>query len=168
DPVDDLDRLVLGGRRHLDGLEAALERAVLLDRLAELGGRRRADALQLAARERRLEDVGGVERPLGRARADARMELVDEDDELRVLDELAHDRLQPLLELAAVLRAGDDEREIEREDALVGEERRDVVVDDALRKPLDDGGLADARLADEHGIVLRAAAEGLGEALALV
>ena len=62
------DRLALGRRIDLDRLEAALERAVLLDVLPVLGGRRRADAADLAARERRLEDVRGVERAFGRTR----------------------------------------------------------------------------------------------------
>ena len=61
-----------------DRLEAALERGVALDVLAVLVERGRADALQLAARERRLEDVRGVDRALGRAGADERVQLVDE------------------------------------------------------------------------------------------
>ena len=127
--------------------------------------RRRADAGDLAARQRRLEDVRRVERALGRAGADQRVDLVDEDDDVGVLLELFDDPLEPLLELAAVLRAGDDEREVEREDALVGDEERHVAVDDALRQAFDDGGLADARLAEEDRIVLRAAGEDLDDAL---
>ena len=63
-------------------LEAALERRVLLDVLAVLVERGGADAAQLAARERRLEHVGGVHRALGRAGADERVQLVDEEDDL--------------------------------------------------------------------------------------
>ena len=164
----DLDRFLLGGRIDLDRLEAALERAVLLDVLAVFRRRRRADAADLAARERRLQDVGRVERPFGRARADQRVQLVDEHDDVRVLGELLHDRLEALFELAAVLRAGDDQRDVERQDPLVGEEVRHVAVDDLLRQPLDDGGLADAGLADQHGVVLGPAAEHLLHALELV
>ncbi len=164
----DLDRFLLGGRIDLDRLEAALERAVLLDVLPVLGGRRRADAADLAARERRLEDVRGVERPFGGARAHQRVQLVDEHDDVRVLGELLHDRLEALFELTAVLRAGDDQRDVEREDALVGEEVRHVAVDDLLREAFDDGRLADARLADQHRVVLGAAAEHLLHALELV
>ena len=114
DAHDDLDGVCFVGRRNLDGLEAALERAVLLDGLAILGRRGCADALNLAARERRLEDVGGVERAFGRARADQRVQLVDEDDGVLILHQLFHDGLEPLFKLAAVLGAGDDERKIER------------------------------------------------------
>src|ERR1044071_8566403 len=106
--VEDGDGLLLARRRNLHRLEAALQRAVFLNRLAELGGRRRADALDLAARKRRLQNVGRVERAFRTPRADERVQLVDEDDVLRVLDQLAHDLLQTLLELPAVLRARDD------------------------------------------------------------
>ena len=165
DAHDDPDRVFFVGRRDLDGLEAAFERAVLLDRLAILGRRGCADALYFAAGERRLEDVRGVERTLSRSGADEGMQLVDEDDGVLVLHQLLHDGLEPLFELAAVLGAGDDERQIERENALVGEEARNVAVGNLLRQALDDGRLADAGLADEDGIVLGPAAEDLDDAL---
>ena len=168
DAEQNLDRLALAGRIDLDRLEAALERAVLLDVLAVLGRGRRADAPDLAARQRRLQDVRRVERPFGRARADQRVQLVDEDDDVRVVGQLLHDRLEALFELTAVLRAGDDQRDVEGENPLVREEMRHVAVDDLLRQPLDDRRLADARLADQHGVVLGAAAEHLLHALELV
>ena len=43
-----------------------------------------------------------------------------------------------------------------------------VAGDDALGEALDDGGLADAGVADQHGVVLRAAAEHLDDAADLV
>ena len=156
----------LGGST-LIGLEAPLERTVLLDVLPVLGRRRRADAADLAARQRRLEDVRRVERAFGRTGADQRVQLVDEHDDVRVLGQLLHDRLQALFELTAVLGAGDDQRDVEREEPLVGEEMRHVAVDDLLRQALDDGGLADAGLADEHRVVLRPPAQHLLDALDL-
>ncbi len=57
--------LLFIGRGDLDRLEAALEGAILLDRLAVLSGGGRTDALDLATREGRLENVGGVETSLG-------------------------------------------------------------------------------------------------------
>ena len=78
------------------------------------------DAMQLAARQRRLQHVGGVHRPLGLARADQRVHLVDEEDDLaRRRRHLGQHRLQPLLELAAVLRAGDQRAHVERQQLLV-------------------------------------------------
>ena len=81
-PAQDRDRVVHRRLRDEHGLEAPLERGVLLDSLAVLVERRRADAAELAARERRLEQVRGVHRPLGRAGADDRVQLVDEQDDL--------------------------------------------------------------------------------------
>jgi hypothetical protein len=77
-PAQDLHGVV--DRRLVDAdlLEAALERGVALEVLAVLVERRRADRLQLAACERRLEDRRCVDRALGRAGADEVMELVDE------------------------------------------------------------------------------------------
>ena len=152
-----------------DRLEAPLQGGVLLDVLAVLVERRRADAVQLAARQHRLEHVRGVHRALGRARADDRVQLVDEQDDLAGrLGDLLEDRLQPLLELAAVLRAGHQRAQVERDDALVLQALGHVAAHDALGQALDDGRLADARLADQDRVVLGAAAEHLDDAADLL
>ena len=81
-PAQDRDRVRDGRLADEDRLEAPLERGVLLDVLAVLVERRRADRAQLAAREHRLEQVRRVDGALGRARADDRVQLVDEEDDL--------------------------------------------------------------------------------------
>ena len=151
--------------RHL--LEAALERSVALQVLAVLVERRRPDRLQLAAGERRLQDRGCVDRTLGRTGPDEVMELVDEEDDVAPLHDLLHHLLEPLLELAAVLGAGDEGGQIQGVDLLVLQQLGHLVRGDARREPFDDGGLADARLADQHGVVLLAAREDLHHALDL-
>ena len=112
--------MVSARRRLVDEhrLETALERGVLLDVLAVLVERGRADALNLTARERRLEDVGGVDGAFGGARADQRVQLVDEEDDLARRANLVEDLLQALLEFAAVLGARDERAHVEREHAL--------------------------------------------------
>ena len=67
---------------HEHLLEAPLERGVLLDALPVLVERGRADAAQLAARQRGLQHVRRVHRALGGAGADQGVELVDEEDDL--------------------------------------------------------------------------------------
>ena len=165
--AQDLDGVV--HRRLLDPdlLEAPLERGVALEVLAVLVERRRADRLQLAAGQRRLQDRGRVDRALGRARADEIVELVDEQDDVAALGDLLHDLLQALLELAAVLRAGDESREVERVDLLALQELGHLVRRDPGGEALDDGGLADAGLADQHRVVLRAPRQDLHDALDL-
>ena len=155
-------------RGNLDGLEAALERPVFLDGFAVLGRRGRADALDFAARKGRFQDIGGVERTFRRSRADQRVQLIDEDDGVLILHQLLHDGLQALFKLAAVLGARDDQRKIQRQDPLIGEERRHLAVGDALGQAFDDGGLAHAGLADQHRIVLGAAAQDLHHTLEFV
>ena len=67
--AQDRHRVLDRGRRHVHGLEATLQRRVLLDVLAVLVERGRAHDAQLAARERGLEHVARVHGALCRARA---------------------------------------------------------------------------------------------------
>ena len=165
--LEDLHGLL--GRRLIDRdlLEAPLERGVALEVLAVLVERRRADRLQLAAGQRRLEDRGRVDRALGGAGADEVVQLVDEQDDVAALGDLLHHLLEALLELAAVLGAGDQGGQVERVDLLALQQLGHVGVGDPLGQALDDGGLADAGLADEHRVVLGAAREDLHDPLDL-
>ena len=119
DAHQDVDGLLERRLLDHDRLEAALEGRVALDVLAVLVERGGADALQLAAGQRRLEDVGGVDRAFGGAGADERVQLVDEEDRVVGVAQLLDDLLEALLELAAVLGAGDERADVERQDALV-------------------------------------------------
>ena len=154
-------------RRHLHRLEPPLQRAILLDRLAVLGRRRRADALNLTARQRRLQNVRRVQRSFRRSRAHQRVQLVDEHNRVLALHQFFHDGLQPFLELPAVLGSRHDQRKVQRQHALVREKARHFAVRDALRQAFDDRRLAHARLADQHWIILRAPAQNLNRALQL-
>src|SRR5205814_10629825 len=127
----------------------------------------RADRLQLAACQRRLQDRRRVDRALRGTRPDEVVQLVDEQDDVAALGDLLHHLLQALLELTAVLRARDERCEVERVDLLVLQDVRHLVRGDARSEALDDGGLADAGLADQHRVVLRAPREDLHQALDL-
>ena len=95
------------------------------------------------------------------------VDLVDEDDDVAARADLLGDLLQALLEVAAVAGTGDERAEVERVELLVLQ-RLGHALDDRLREALDDGGLADAGLADEHGVVLGAAREDLHDPLDLL
>ena len=169
EPAQDRDRVLDTRLADVHRLEAALERRVLLDVLAVLVERGRADRAELAAREHRLEHVAGVHRALGGAGADDRMQLVDEHDDLALgVGDLLQHRLQPVLEFTSVLRAGDHCRQVECDHASVLQSLGHVAGDDPLREPLGDRGLADARLADQDGVVLRPAREDLDHAADLI
>ena len=94
--------------------------------------------------------------------------LVDEQDQVLGGADLVDHGLQPLLELAAVLRPGDHPRQVEGDDPLVGQRLRHLVVDDSLGDPLDDRRLADTGLAEQRGIVLRTPREDLDRLVDLV
>ena len=101
-------------------LEAPLQRGVFLDVLAVLVEGGGADGPQFAARELRLHDVRRVGRPLGRARADERVQFVNEQDDLPFAgDDLLEEGLEAVLEFAPVFRPGDHRAQVHRHEPLV-------------------------------------------------
>ena len=165
--LEDLDGVRDGGLLDLDGLEAPLERGVLLEVLAVLVERGGTDRLELTTCEHRLEDAGGVDGSLGRTRADERVQLVDEEDDVAAGADLLQHLLEALLEVAAVTGTRHQRPEVERVELLADEGLGHLTADDVGGEALDDGGLAHARLTDEHGVVLRAARQHLHDALDL-
>ncbi len=149
--------------QHL--LEAAFERRVFFDVFAvfiEGGG---AHAVQLAARQRGLQHVARIHGAFRLAGAHHGVQFVDEQDHLAFLfRQIVENRFQALLELAAKFRTGNQRAHVERENALISQAFGHLVVDDALGQALDDGGLAHARLADQHGVVLGAPLQNLNRA----
>ena len=124
--------------------------------------RRGANRMKFAASQHRLEHVGGVHRTFGCARAHKGVHFVNEQQDLAVgVLDFVQNRLEPLLEFAAVLGPGDQRAQVQRHQPLILQRRRHVAVDDALRQTLGDGSLAHARLADQHRVVLGAATEDL-------
>src|SRR5688572_28687792 len=95
------------------------------------------------------------------------MQLVDEDNVLRIVDQLAHDLLEPLFELTAILRPRNDQADVERENAFVLEERWDFAAHDALSEAFHNCSFADSGFADQNRVVLCATAENLHHALDL-
>ncbi len=158
------------GHRHR--LEAPLQRGILLDVFLVLVERGGADQVQLAARHHRLEDVGHVQPAFATALTgtDDGVHLVDEQNQLApmVLGDLLQHLLHALLELAAILGAGHHGVDIEFHQALVAQGLGHFTGHHALRQPLDDGGLAHARLADQHRVVLLAPGQHLDGGLDLL
>ncbi len=153
--AQDRDRVL--DRRRVDHhrLEAPLERSVFFDVLPILVERGGSQAVQLAPRQHRLEQIAGVGRALRAPGAHDVVNLVDEQEHpaLALLDLVQH-RLEALFELAAVLGAGEQRAHVEREDRSVLEPLGHVAAHDPLGEPLDDRRLADAGLADQHRVVL--------------
>ena len=166
EPPQDTDRVLHARLTDQHLLEPALQGRVLLDVTAVLVQRRGTDHPQLTPGEHRLEHVAGVHRTLaGRTGADHGVQFVDEGDDLPVgaLD-LVEDGLQPLLELAAVLRPGDHRAKVQRDQPLAAQRLRHVAGHDSLGQALDDSRLANAGFADQHRVVLGPAGQHLHHA----
>ena len=97
------------------------------------------------------------------------MELIDEQDDLALgLLYLLEHGLQAVLELTAVLGAGDQRAHVELDEVAVAQRTRHVAGHDTLGDALDDSCFTDARLTDEHGVVLGAAGQDLNGTTDLV
>ena len=129
--------------------------------------RRRADHLDLPAGKHGLHDIGRVQGALGASRSDDRMQLIDEQKHLVRSRCLAEHIFDPLLKIPAESGACDHRGHVQRDDPLLQQGLRRGAVDDLLRQPFHDRGLADAGLPDQAGIVLGPAAENLTDAVCL-
>ena len=120
------------GSADLDRLEAALQRRVLLQVLAVLVEGGGPDGLQLAAGQHGLEDGGRVDRALGCARTDQRVDLVDEQDDVAAGTDLLEDLLQALFEVTAVRRAGHQRTQVKGVELLVLDRLGNLALDDGF------------------------------------
>ena len=100
--------------------------------------------------------------PRGGAGADHGVDLVDEQDGAGIGLQLLDDLLEPLLEVAAIARAGEQRAHVERKDRGIAQHVRHFALDDAPRQAFGDRGLADAGLADEQRVVLLRAGTASG------
>ena len=166
--TQDSHGLLLARLANIHRLETTRQGPVLLHVLAVLAHRGGTDASDLATRQRRFEDVRCIQGAFGRAGADERVNLVDEDDHLRVALEFLEKPLQALLELSAILGPRHQERQVEGEDAAIGEEHRHGALDQAGCQSLDDGGLPNPRLTQKQWVVLCPPAENLHHPLDLL
>ena len=118
----------------------------------------------VAADERRLQHVGRVHRRTERASlADEVVQFVDEQDQVRVGRERAHQTPHPLFVLPPECRPGKEGDMVERHDPGVSQRRRDLSGRDALREAFCDRRLADAGLTNERGVVLGLAEQNVDD-----
>ena len=168
DAIEYGNGLLHGGLFHVDGLEAPLQGSIPLHMLAVVVQGSGADALQLSAGQRRLQDVGGVHRSLGGPGAHYGVHLVDEQHALARALELFNDLLQPLLELAPVLGARHQRAHVHGYHPLPLQGMRHGSGHDAVGQPFHDGGLAHPWLSDEDRVVLGAPGQYLDDPLDLL
>ena len=149
-------------------LETSLERGILLDMALVFGKSSRTDAADIAAGEGGLQYIGGIEAAGRVAGSDECVDLVYEEYDIRIFFGFADDVFETGFEFSAEIGTGDDQSEIECEDALAGEGGWDTISGDSSGELRDEGGLADTWLSDEQRIILRAAGEYGQEPIDLV
>ncbi len=167
-PLHDLDGIWDRGLVDVDLLEPAHESPVLFKELTIflVGGR--TNAADRSRGQSRLQKVRSIERSArGCPRADHRMDLVDEKNDVVLLFELFHDRLEPFLEIAAITRARQKRTHVERIDYCGFEHFGNVTLDDPPGQTFGDSGLANAGIAHIERIVLGATAKHLNCTLKL-
>ena len=141
------------------GLKTPFEGRVLFDVLAIFIERGGADAVQFASGQHGFEQIAGIHRAFALAGADHRVQFIDEENDFALgTRHLFQNGFQAFFEFTAILRAGNRSAHVQSDDALVLDALGHVAAHDPLRQAFDDGGLADARLADENRIVLWPAA----------
>jgi len=96
------------------------------------------------------------------------MQLVDENNDIFGFDNLSHDRLESLFELAAILGACDQRGHVKGNNPLVFQSLGDISFNDALCQSLGNCRLADTRLTDQHRVVFLASGKNLANTLDLV
>ncbi|MNK55171.1 hypothetical protein D3C87_741790 [compost metagenome] len=167
--AQNLHGLFDAGLGHVDLLEPARQRMVLFEDTAVFGVRGGADALELAGRQGRLEQIGRVQRAArSRTGADQRMDFVDEQNGVGIAADLLEHTLQTLFEIAAVFGARQQSAHVQRKDLGSLQDFRHFAARDAPGQAFGDGGLAHAGLADQQRIVLAAAAQHLDDAFDFV
>ena len=90
DVMEYLQRLLVGRRLHLHLLESAFQGSVLLNRVTVFVERCGSDTLDGTTCQRRFHDVGCIHRTRCRTSSDDGVNLVDEDDDVRVRLEFFH------------------------------------------------------------------------------
>src|SRR5207302_1864636 len=141
---------------------------VFLDVLAILVQGGCAHTLQLAAAQRRLDDVACVHRALGRTGPDNRVQLVDEQDHVFAATNFVHHCFDSFLELAAIFCPRHHKCQIERDDFFVAQKLRHVAARNFLRQSFHDSGFANTSFTEQHRIIFRAPAKHLNDALDFV
>src|SRR5262249_25865678 len=112
--------------------------------LAILIKRSCADTAQLATRQGRLNHIASTNCSLGCTSTYDGVQLIDEDDCIGCLTQLFQDGFDALLELPPEHRSGHHAANIQRNDALVAQPRRNIALLNAAGKPFNNGSLTNA------------------------
>ena len=157
--IQDVNGFRHAGRLHHNLLEAAVQGAVLFHNLGEFVQRSGPYALEFPTGQSGLEHVGGIQAAGSAAGTHDGMELVNEQDDIGVLAGLFDNGLEALLKISPVLGPRHHGRNVQRQDALLGQGGRYVAASYLLGNTLYNGRFTHAGLPYEHRIVLLPSAQ---------
>ena len=167
-PFENFYRLLDGWLDHIHLLEAARQGRVFFEDAAVFGKRGGANALELPAGERGLEQVAGIHgAAAGRACANQCVDFVNEKNGLGLVAQGLEHGFKALLEVATVLGACQQRAHIECVHFGIGQHLGHVAFGDAPGQPFGNGGFAHACFAHQQRVVLAAAAQNLDDSLHL-
>ena len=166
-PFQNSQRFLSSRFAYHDRLETAFQRRIFFDVLPIFVDGGSADALQLTAGQRGLEDVGRIHAAFCLACSDDGMEFIDKQDHVALFVDFLNGILQAFLKFAAIFASGDHTAQIQRKDPFACQGLRHFSGHDQLRQALDDGAFAHARFADQHRVIFGAAAHDLHDTLDL-
>ena len=109
-----------------------------------------------------FEHIGGVHGSLSRTRTDQSVNFINEEDyfAFSFLD-LLQDRLEPVLEFAAVFGPSHKSAHVKGYNLLVAQGFRNVPVDNTLGQSFDYGRFADTRFSDQNRVIFCASGKNL-------
>ncbi len=166
---EDFHRIFQRWFLHIDLLEPAYQRPILLEVIAVflVGGR--PDAAQFTAGQCRLQQVRRIHGPTGGGTGtDHRMNLIDEQHGLINLFQFGDNRFQAFLEVTAIPGTGKQRAHIEREDGGFTQHLGHIALDDTPGETFRNGGFTHAGITDIKRVVLGATAQDLDRTLDLM
>ena len=164
DATENRNRFLFARFVNLHGLETAFQSGILLDVLAVFLRGRRTDAVQLTTGEFRLEHVAQVHGAFGLACTHDGVDFIDEQQGVAVFFKRVKHGFQTFLEIAAVLCARHQGRQIKCKQLLALQSVRHIAAIDSLGEPFDNSGLTHARFTDQARVVFRLSAQDQDDA----
>ena len=155
------DGLLDVSRFHDNLLESPVKSPVLFHDFGELVHSSGSDALELTAGQGRLEDVRRIQASLRAAGSDNCVELVYEEDNVRIRAGLPDYRFETLLEIPTVLRSGDDRRYVQGNQSFLGQGRGYASACYPQSDPFDYRRLPHPGLTNQHRVILLAPTKDL-------
>ena len=165
--VDDRNGVVVVWLADVDWLETPLKCGVLLDMFTVLFCRSCADDLDFSTRQRWLQDGRGVDGTLCGAGANDGVNLVDEEDVVLGFLQLSNNLLHAVLKLTAILRTSYQTCQVKRPNLLSAQDIRNIARSNELSQALNNGSLANTRIAQDKWVVLLATCKNLHDTLNL-